>query len=372
MRDILFVGIPDPGLPTGEAAPWRGHFAAHPMHARRLVREHAPDMMICGLPPDRALPWLAEMKMLAPATPRVGILPADTRFRVDVARLCHAMTSAPLSPARWDSFIDHVLGGEGIPALPTRLATANLPVLPRSAHRMLEALDAPQTDLSSAAALIERDPALAARVLGLANSSYYGLNRRVAKIADAASLLGTATLRTTVLACQVFGCFPSETATRMESVRSLSVLRMRLARHIRGTVDEEAATAALLADVGHLALLSLGHAPPEDVVPTPEALAGEFDAFGTDTSLLGAAILKKWGMPPGVYEAVAHWPLANVHPAKGLDTAAVVRIASLLASETMGEFSQIDSGWIDALGVGPQLHRWRNFAADLAMQWPAA
>jgi len=70
-----------------------------------------------------------------------------------------------------------------------------LPTLPDVAIRLLELGEKPTTSAGDLAALVERDMALATRVLRLVNSSFFGIRREVTSIQHAIMILGTAQLR---------------------------------------------------------------------------------------------------------------------------------------------------------------------------------
>jgi len=58
-----------------------------------------------------------------------------------------------------------------------------LPALPEVVFRLIQSLDDPNLDLAQLEALVTMDQALVAKVLRIANSSFYGLLRQVAPCA---------------------------------------------------------------------------------------------------------------------------------------------------------------------------------------------
>ena len=65
-----------------------------------------------------------------------------------------------------------------------------LPALPEVVQDLMDYLQRPEVDVGQVAYRIARDPALAAKLLRVANSSFYGLQRQVATIPDALTVLG--------------------------------------------------------------------------------------------------------------------------------------------------------------------------------------
>ena len=74
----------------------------------------------------------------------------------------------------------------------------NLPVLNNVVTQVLKTSDDPDASARSLERIIERDPALTAKILRVANSSYYGMSQ-VNSIARAISVLGMNTIRSLVV-----------------------------------------------------------------------------------------------------------------------------------------------------------------------------
>jgi len=84
---------------------------------------------------------------------------------------------------------------------------SGLPALPIIASRLLEAVDDPDTSAAELADLISSDPALATRLLKLANSAYYGFPRRIGTVNLAVVVLGFETVRDLCLSVIIADCF---------------------------------------------------------------------------------------------------------------------------------------------------------------------
>lgn len=83
----------------------------------------------------------------------------------------------------------------------------NLPTMPEVAHELIQSLndDAPLSQVRDA---IARDPALAVKLLRLANSARYGASRSISSIDDAIALVGASQVRTLALASCMNNAFP--------------------------------------------------------------------------------------------------------------------------------------------------------------------
>jgi len=74
-----------------------------------------------------------------------------------------------------------------------------IPTLPSIAVMILEAVRDEDSSLESLAKVVSSDPALAARVLKVTNSSLYGLRNKVSTIKQAISILGLNALKNIAL-----------------------------------------------------------------------------------------------------------------------------------------------------------------------------
>lgn len=78
---------------------------------------------------------------------------------------------------------------------PTVTSHRRLPARATVAVRVLQVVDDPDTGSTELAHALAADPALAARVLALANSAYFGLSGRVATLPYAVAVVGFQTIR---------------------------------------------------------------------------------------------------------------------------------------------------------------------------------
>ena len=75
----------------------------------------------------------------------------------------------------------------------------SVPSLPRITSRVISLVNKPETDAEDLSRAIRSDPALSARVLKFANSSYYGQAGKVTSIKRAVTVLGFNTVRSLAL-----------------------------------------------------------------------------------------------------------------------------------------------------------------------------
>ncbi len=231
-------------------------------------------------------------------------------------------------------------------------AAQNLPTLPAVAIEVLELVNDDDVEAHDLAGVIGRDPALAARILRFANSSLYGLPRKVATLQEALKILGRRTVRVMVLGFSVVdivnrnktGGFDYPSFWR-RSLATASAARLLAEARCPPNADETF-VAGLLADVGMLAawqcakdlyepvlaLISAGQMPLHDI---------EAHVLGVTHADIGAALLDQWGLPHALAAVVKthHEPMEAFlfdDPAKAVvnrTVQAAAMIGDLMASQ---------------------------------------
>ncbi len=208
---------------------------------------------------------------------------------------------------------------------------ARLPALPQAVLALQATLHDEHASIAECAGQIRRDAALTARMLRLANSAFYGVPGRVASVDDAIHLIGVRPLRalaTTAAVSLQFEPPPPDAlghAGFWRHTLAAAHAAQALAEAL-GLDDETAYTAALLHDIGRLALAV--HFPDAMRAWLP-GTAAERAALGIDHAEVGAAIARHWHLPEAVAEAIAshHRP----PPAERATLVDVVHVADALA-----------------------------------------
>lgn len=236
----------------------------------------------------------------------------------------------------------------------------------------------PESNLEEVSKKASQDPAMAAKLLQLANSAALGLRHKVVTVEEAIGYLGLEMTRSLVLLAHTFSYCNRSRATNSRVDRlwkhSLSTgsLARRIAREEECSreVTDETFLAGLLHDIGEL--LFIVNLPTEyqaaltrarDArIPTWQA---EFDQFGATHAELGAELMAMWNLPMSVVEVLA----LHHHPSKllssGFGPLAAVHVADFLeqefsVSKEYGEGAVIDVPYLADLGVAGKLDSWRE------------
>jgi diguanylate cyclase (GGDEF)-like protein len=180
-----------------------------------------------------------------------------------------------------------------------------LPSLPAAAVEVLRLCEKPHIDLARMAELISSDPALCAKILRWVNSPAFGLRREILSISQALVLLGVNSVRALVLSLSL----PRQTSGKGGSVMTTSwrrsitaaVVARELASRVLPEFREECFLAALLQDIGMLALLRVDGPAYETLVSEARnhdsLCRAEVATYGVDHAAIGAWLARRWGIP---------------------------------------------------------------------------
>jgi len=331
-RDVLVVGEAGTVGSFPSEADGSLQACASPDEALARLRSGAPcDVVVAAdLPGMDGVNLLARLRDEFPHVARIVVAPPPAiavGFRI--ADLAHQVLPSGSDPGVVREALSRTLALRELLADERLRALAGsvdgLPSLPRIYGDLTAALESPNCGASEIAGVVCRDPALAAKVLQLVNSSFFGLPRQVAALPQAVAYLGVATLRSLVLSTEALSLFrPSARAAGLD-VDALADRAVATATEAARLAAEEyrsdAFTAGLLSDVGLLLLAA----------KAPDLLRREEAELGFTHGALGAYLLGLWGLAPGIVEAVAfHHERPDTPPdsgAGGLPTRLAVALA---------------------------------------------
>jgi putative nucleotidyltransferase with HDIG domain len=206
---------------------------------------------------------------------------------------------------------------------------ADLAALPQVVMRVVDLTNDPKATAQDLEKIIALDQALASRILTLANSSYYGLPRRVSTLREAVVFLGFKTLRNLAMTITTFNLFLGRADTPALARRALwrhSVDTAQCARVIVGLLHpaaqeavgaDQAYTCGLLHDVGKMALDQSRHALFVAITQMSSTHHVRYSRIESEVlpfshGQIGAALATRWNLPPMLCEAIAfhHTPRA--------------------------------------------------------------
>lgn len=191
--------------------------------------------------------------------------------------------------------------------------TGDLPTLPPVANLVLEKMSDPDITAKQLHDVISKDQSLAARILKIANSTFYGCSRNITRVSDAVVIIGFKTIRSLLL-----------TSVLQDMLKSFGLIEKLLwdhslgcafgsriiARSIKFTKVEEAFLSGLMHDIGKVVLNlkvpdKMGLIVKE-VYNNPEQnfLEMEEEMMGFNHAQVGQLIAKKWNFAEEIDEAI--------------------------------------------------------------------
>ncbi len=269
-----------------------------------------------------------------------------------------------------------LLADEPLQALAAGLNT--LPSLPTLYQQIVEVLQVPEASLAAVGEVIGQEPAMAAKVLQLVNSAFFGLRREVSDAREAVSFLGLETITALVLSVHVFAelkeatgdPFPIEALWSHSLAVGTMAKKIAIAETGEKQIGEEALMAGLLHDVGKLILrvnVAERYAEVARIVNGGEydLLTAERQVFGTTHAEVGAYLLGLWGLPDGIVEAVAFHHRPEACPSDGFTPLAAVHVVNCLEGATPTDHparhaGEVNEAYLEQAGLAGRLEVWRE------------
>lgn len=256
-----------------------------------------------------------------------------------------------------------------------------LPSPPSLYFEVVRELEAEEASIERVGELVSRDMAMTSKLLQVANSALLGLKVQVGSASDAVLYLGVETTKSLLLLAHTFSYFDNLPASglSMEELWRHSLRTGRFARSIalaegiQGLELNLAFTSGMLHDLGKLALaanlpdqytraLALAH--QKKIWPWE----AEQEVFGVTHGEIGACLLRIWGMPEYLIEAVAlhHFPSQLLNRQFAPITA--VHVANVLAHDLSTRrperVPEVDLDYLACLGLSLRLEEWRSLCLE--------
>ena len=393
MKRILFVDDESNVLDgirrmlRGDRERWYMQFVLSGEAALKACEADSFDVVVSDMrmPGMDGATLLGHMRDRFPSTARIILSGySEAALAARVVPMAHRFLTKPCVSSELQKAIEAVCALQEImdtPAIRKVIGSVSeLPSLSSTYTSLIAAVKDPKTPIQKVAEIIERDVAMSAKVLQLANSAFFGLAQRVTNVQDAATYLGMATIKNLALVSEAFRVFIPDARIPQSVCKSMQQHTYQTAAiaavlPVDRDIRDVTILAALLHDIGTLFLAST--MPAEFSVVLARAKESgrktfevEEELLGTSHAEIGAYLLGLWGIPNLAVEAIAH----HHHPTRishsGLDSSAAVYVADLLAQElevhlegAIGKnVADADRVCLEILGVFPRLDEFRELA----------
>lgn len=243
----------------------------------------------------------------------------------------------------------------------------SLPPMPQAVHKAREVMARPNSSFKDLAIVFVTDPAIAARVLKMANSAHYGLSKRVSSIQQASVVLGYKTLAelvTLASASKLLGetlkGYGLKSGELWQHSLAVAFGSRLIAKEKNPALSDDAFAAGLIHDAGKLVL-------DEYVFERKEAfqelmgegqkslVAAEKELLGFDHAEIASEVCQKWNMPEHLAIAIRyhHYPCRsqNDELAHILHTADALAMMSELGTGVDALSCEMDDRALEFLGL---------------------
>ncbi|MGB5106800.1 MAG: HDOD domain-containing protein [Candidatus Zixiibacteriota bacterium] len=194
-------------------------------------------------------------------------------------------------------------------------ASKDLLSIPDTLIKVLEAVSSEETSPDQIASIILKDPSLTAKVLKMANSSYYCRNTPIKTVHQGIRVMGANAIKCIALSVSVFtgprkGANLSEETLRHFYFHCIGVglLARKMAEQLHHKNPEEAFVAGLLHDLGKLYILNAHPEHYAKVAALEDAgddiLVAERKIFDVDHAELGSVIASRWRLPEDLQRVI--------------------------------------------------------------------
>lgn len=191
-------------------------------------------------------------------------------------------------------------------------STTDLPAIPVVAVKVLNLIESEAVTAEELSRVVSSDPAVAARVLKISNSSFYGCQRQIQTLPHAIMMLGYNTLRSLVVAASVKQVYtPYGLTEKMLWEHSFGA--GLAARIIAGSTclvnEEEAFLGGLFHDIGKAILNTMDRQQFQTIVQKCfneeiRFVDAEKQFYPFSHAELGAYVIKKWNFPEMLMKSV--------------------------------------------------------------------
>jgi HD-like signal output (HDOD) protein len=237
-----------------------------------------------------------------------------------------------------------------IKALPSNLQKAVAQIseigsLPEITARIVEMVEDPLVTAHDMHSVIRMDPALAARILKVVNSPFYGLPSQITSLERAVLLLGLSAVKNIALAASLSRLFSADAVSHQFAARDLwrhciavGVCARMLAIATACPQPDELFVAGLMHDMGLLVERRLFPDKLSRVVEQCynrrlDFCQAEETVIGADHQAFGGALAEVWKFPPGLRWAMsAHHRCEPVSQPELQKVADIVYVADTLCS----------------------------------------
>ncbi|MDD2539417.1 MAG: HDOD domain-containing protein [Desulfuromonadaceae bacterium] len=192
------------------------------------------------------------------------------------------------------------------------MTASDLPTIPVVATKVMQLIESETATAEELAKVVASDPAVAARVLKISNSSFYGCQRQIQTLSHAIVVLGFATLKSLVVAAsvkQVYQPYGLTEKMLWEHSFGAGLASRMIAKETRLVSEEEAFLGGLFHDIGKIIMNTMNKQQFQEVMQRCYNDGISFEeaeqrVYPYTHSEVGGLVIKKWNFPDMLMHAV--------------------------------------------------------------------
>ncbi|MEK7724524.1 MAG: HDOD domain-containing protein [Acidobacteriota bacterium] len=193
------------------------------------------------------------------------------------------------------------------------LVSTKVPMMPGSAARISSLLNDVNASSKQLTDAITYDPILTARILRLANSPIYSLQKNVSTLRHAIEVVGMKAIYEILIIGLAADSFAKEIRNSekgrkiWEHSLAVALLSRELGHSLKLRGTEEAFICGLLHDIGKILLLKNDFQQFSETLlvnDEMEMLQAESNMFGYNHAQIGSLVASRWGLPDGVCHTI--------------------------------------------------------------------
>jgi len=192
----------------------------------------------------------------------------------------------------------------------------DIPTLPTIVFELNQHLRNPETSIATISETIERDQAMALKILKLVNSAFYGFKSRVSDVRHAVVLLGFNAVRNVVVSVSIINALPKnilfqdfEMDAFWKHSLAVAVTSKNIAQKAGGDSPDNCFVGGLLHDVGKVIMaqyfqdlfVKVWTCMQKECLSFFEA---EQQELPIDHARIGAHLAGRWALPEGLIDAI--------------------------------------------------------------------
>jgi HD-like signal output (HDOD) protein len=372
---------------------WEMTFASSSREALDILGAEPYDVIVSDLrmPEMDGVQLLAEVKSRHPEVVRIilsGQVEQEATFKS--VQIAHQSLSKPCDADILKHTLNklfglrNVLEDESIKRIVSQ--TETLPSLPAVYTEVIGELQSTDPSVQKVGDIISNDLAMAAKILQVVNSAFFGLVRKISNPKEAVMLLGTETIKALVLSVKIFSEFNQNKFAwfnfddLFNHSMSVSMFAQTITKeeHLDQSLVNHSLMAGMFHDLGKLILVTNFQEPYQKLLTEARQTGQnlwdlENNLFGTSHAEIGAYLMGLWGLEYPVIEAIAyhHCPGKSLSNSTGLLTA--VHFGDAFDrlrndgndQDSANGWRQLDRGYLDNLGVAGRINNWQSVCNEL-------